>query len=255
MNTSNHPPFHDENEQKLIDLTVLNNDDDEEEKENIDSMPPLPALGPNPDATQIMNESEPETGPIVFFDEDHPACRYNELQRFVAHENFDIFILLASKVKIIRNDLYCCHVPDTSEVLTIRHIQSRKGEDETHDVAKLIQMKLLLDSKSTVDDLDHVILPYGVYERTDVMMDNSIDALCLEFNKCMTWYCAITNQCFPKPPPRKKYRVERNVIREPGEGIVVKYSKRQTDILTNWMIENRVSITISFCFFPSQFLQ
>ena len=72
MNTSNHPPFHDENEQKLIDLTVLNNDDDEEEKENIDSMPPLPALGPNPDATQIMNES------IMFWIETYTLIQSHE---------------------------------------------------------------------------------------------------------------------------------------------------------------------------------
>ena len=246
MNTSN-APIHDECDEKLIDLTELKNDDDEEE-EIIDLMPPLPALGPNIDASQILNEteSETETGPIVFFSEDHPANHYNELQRFVAHEDFDLFIPLASKVKIIRNDLYCGHVPDTSDVLTISHMLSRKGEDEADDLAQNIQMKLLLGPNSTVDDLDDIILPNGVFERIDVMMEKSIDALCVEFNRCMTWYCAMTNQYFPKSPPRKKYRVESNVTKPPGEAVVVKYSKWQTDILTNWMIDHRVSIAISF---------
>jgi len=171
-------------------------------------------------------------------------CRTKNMtpfQQFIAHQDFGIFILLATKVKIIRNNLISGTVPNKSDVLTVAHIESRKGENEVKDTAKFIQTKLLFGSKYASINIPNIIIPKGKFKLTDDLMKESIVSLVREFNRCMTWYNAFIDKSLPMSPPRKRSRLSNDRKKKNGDAIAVKYSKYQTDILTNWMIEHRVS--------------
>ncbi len=180
----------------------------------------------------VSNETEVQIGPFGPNNSYHQQM--SEFQRFIAHQDFGLYILLASKVKVIRNNLLCGTVPDTLDVVSITHIESREGKNEVDEMANLIQTRLLLGSNTKIN-ISNVIVPRGTFYRTDDLMEESIVSLTREFNKCMTWYNALKEQSPPKSPPKKKGKKRNN------DAIVVKYSKRQTDILTNWMIDHKVS--------------
>ncbi len=202
--------------------------------------------------TSEKNEDGLHIGPI---DDhlDHESL--SDFQRFLFHQDFGLFILLATKVKIIRKNLVSGTIPNASDVITITHIQSRKGQKEVDEAAKLIQSKLFIGGG---DDFNFtkIVLPRGTCKVTDDLMKESIISLAREFNRCMTWYNAFKGQSLTKSPPRKRVRlnIERREKKKSNEAIAVKYSKHQTDILTNWMIDHVVSILrlinnfiLSFC--------
>lgn len=195
----------------------------------------LVVLKPTSNATEEKNRS---LGP-----NDDLLLNMNAFQRFIAHEDFGLFILLASKVKIIRKNLLSGTVPNQSDVITITHIQSRKGVNEANVAGKFIQSTLLLGPDARVD-IKSLAVPRGTFKITDDLMKESIISLAREFNRCMTWYNALRGQSLPKSPSRKRMKLnddQRGNIKA-NDAIAVKYSKYQTDILTNWMIAHKVSV-------------
>lgn len=212
-------------------------------------MPPLPSLSPNSDVKEELDES----GPIILANEfyhSHGAYGINEFERFVAHQDFVLFLSLASKVKFVRKNLICGNVPDAKDVIYVTHIESKKYDDEVDIIAETIQSTLLFGANDPVSpDAQNVIFPKEICAKTDVLIEESIISLCREFNRCMTWYDSKKQVSLPRPPPLKKLKANEEPLfptTKSSYAIVVKYSKWQTDILTNWMIENRVRT-----FFPS----
>jgi hypothetical protein len=246
----------------------------------IDELPPLPPLPPLTDVNEelILNEDEviysqtsnnntngseltlattyqapkKKNRKIVIFGLNDFSSHENssEFQRFIAHQDFGLFILLASKVKIIRNNLICGTTPSASDVISVTYAETRKCKDEANEIAKFIQTTLLLGPNVNIN-IDSVIIPKGTFLKTDLLIKESIISLSKEFNRCMTWYNALKEASPPVSPPKKRIKINDSIKeskkKETGKGkpIAVKYSKRQTDILTSWMIAH----IVSFLFF------
>ena len=119
--------------------------------------------------------------------------KLSDLQKFVAHQDFGLFILMATKVKVVKMNLICGNTPDTGDVISITHAQSRKGEDEMNAMAELLQSTLLLGKKTTKKTkgsltLKSIIIPRGRFYITDNLMEEAINSLLTDFNIHMTWY-------------------------------------------------------------------
>lgn len=184
-------------------------------------------------------------GPNHFNDQ-----RISPFQQFIAHEDFGLFILLASKVKTIRLNILCGTVPNKSDVVTIRHINTRRGQNEAKKTAQIIQSTLLLGPKNAAVDIRSFIVSRGTFKITDDLIKESIIQLTREFNRCMTWYTGMKEKAQPESPPKKRSRVSLTKGRKKqNNSIAVKYSKVQTDILINWMIANAVSVFLMFFIF------
>lgn len=171
---------------------------------------------------------------------DFNGQRISPFQQFIAHEDFGLFILMASKVKTIRLNLLCGNVPNKSDVVTIAYINTRKGQNEAKKTAQFIQSTLLLGPTNVTTDIKSLIISRGTFKITDDLMKEAIIKLTREFNRCMTWYTGVKEKAPPESPPKKRSRVSlSNGKKKQSNSIAIKYSKAQTDILSNWMIAHR----------------
>ncbi len=221
-------------------------------EQNDDLTPPLPTLKGASDSISSASDYQCSYHmPKFQLEMSMFQHKMNRFQRFVAHEDFGLFLLLACKVKVIRNNLLCGNAPDTTDVIRISHIESTQGEAELSQTARNIQMKLLFRPHANSIDWYHNGFPRGICRDTDILIGESIISLCQEFNRCMTWYVAMKGQVMSQSPLSKKVQsevlddeidveVEDASPLSDKNAIVVKYSKFQTDILTEWMIKHKV---------------
>jgi len=128
----------------------------------------------------------------------------DDFDRMVAHEDFPRLLSLAVKVKAMRHP--ASPAKDNSKKFALK----RDSVENMQEMVKLMKTSLCNIAPDTV-------LGRGVCAQTDSVVNEAINSLSMEFEKCMKLQKKNDN---PKP-------------------IAVKYSKRTTDILTKWMIENR----------------
>jgi hypothetical protein len=176
--------------------------------------------------------------------ETFPHHLMSEFERFVGHENFGFFVFLAFSLKAIRQCLIARTVPNESEILLL--LGRRKGEDELNACVRLIQSKCIrfLGDREFTYNIHFV--PRGEFSATDSLIDESISIIRSEFEKYLRWYSdSMSSQPLVNSNGRA-IRIKRKKVNPTGaitfdsEAIAVKYSKFQTDILTNWMIEHKV---------------
>lgn len=123
--------------------------------------------------------------------------------RLVHHEDFYQILLLAAKVKAARLTLNQSPSPSLKDV-----------EDSIQNATKSIQSSFKSDAK----------VLRGNFVTTDSLVDESIQIMERELSRCLD--------------SQKVCKKKENT----AEPIAVKYSKCQTDILTQWMIDHRVSV-------------
>lgn len=155
-----------------------------------------------------------------------------EFQRFIAHEDFLMFLFLATKVKIIYKDLASETVP---QPFALDKIQSANGEAKVNKTARFIQSLLVFDSHpALINNHSAALMSKGTCQSTDSIMTESINSLCNEFKRCMTWYDDMKMKSIPVIPAMKKQKTGKVQI-------AVKFPKWKQDILIDWMIANIVS--------------
>eukprot|EP00592_Proboscia_alata_P010368 CAMPEP_0194357730 /NCGR_PEP_ID=MMETSP0174-20130528/5167_1 /TAXON_ID=216777 /ORGANISM="Proboscia alata, Strain PI-D3" /LENGTH=760 /DNA_ID=CAMNT_0039127871 /DNA_START=51 /DNA_END=2333 /DNA_ORIENTATION=+ len=156
----------------------------------------------------------------------------NEFDRVVGHEDFGQIICLAAKVKAAH---FISVLPSsqpwekTSDLsfLTVG-VPKKDHVDQT-----LLKMRLF-NGPAALPKSKATIVPRGMFSQTDSLVDAAIEGLTGEFQRCLTF---LGNN---GPSTINKKREKNNATSDgPTESVAVKYSKRQTDILTNWMIEHR----------------
>lgn len=184
-------------------------------------------------------------------------------QGFISHESLGRFLFLASKVKLIRLSFISNTVPNPSEITCLASNPEFRNqyENEENEMASFIRWKLLGVSFADL----HVNKENGAtsnYLKTesqrfmDSLFFDSIQELQRDINRCMRWYVKTSSN---QPLVNSFARVTRisvkrsdkqmnNAISKKGasESIAVKYSKEQTDILTTWMIDHKVSLDIRY---------
>jgi hypothetical protein len=183
------------------------------------------------DSSLTSNNQHIATGPSKPFD----YRPLTDFQRFIAHEDFQMFLLLATKVKIVHKDLASETVP---QPFTLDNLQSTKGEDSVSKTARFIQVLLVFDSHpALIQNHSSILIRKGTFKSTDLMVTELIVSLTNEFDRCMTSYDAMKMKSVPIPPARKKRKTAKQQKR-----FEEKFPKWKQDILINWMIDNIVSI-------------
>ncbi len=178
-----------------------------------------------------------------------------DFQRFVAHEDFHLYLQWAVKVQEIYLCLKAKTVPVLSEILSLCH--KKEFSDDTRAMTIFIQSKLIPDNTANEIFFDTqqycFCIHRGVFVEIDCLVDTSIALLECEFTRCMDWYTSEVAKLplvrsngraakmprlgVPHPNPEEEEEED-----EKGDSITTKYSKEQTDILTLWMMENKVSL-------------
>lgn len=180
--------------------------------------------------------------------ETFPHHLMSEFERFIGHENFGFFLFLAFTIKAVRQCLITRTDPSESEILL--SLGQRQGEDELMHTVRFIQSSLippLLDGDRKFIPNVHFV-PRGEFKATDSLIDESIGILKSEFEKYMRWYSDAASSPSLVNSSGRALRIKRskpnnnakdgNKTTE-SEAIAVKYSKFQTDVLNNWMIEHK----------------
>ena len=190
----------------------------------------------------------------------------NEFDRFVGHQDFEKFVELAYKVKVMRHAIVSKSInqkldKDLSTLSHDYHVENgSRVENRFAKTTKFIR-KHAMTEKLEDNGNDSKIMR-GVFPRTDSLFDETINALTQEFEDCKIYYSSLKNDgtAFAKASKpeldisdadqensisvsRKKKQNGTNGNTS-KEAIAIKYSKYQTDILTEWMVQHRVS-TIS----------
>lgn len=130
--------------------------------------------------------------------------KLDHFQRLINHEDFHKLIVLVGKVKAVYITLSQNSGPSLTDT-----------EMYMHKISKSIQNIL----KSGNEKISR-----GDFPTTDSLIDESIIILEQE----LSWCLDLQN---------KAGKIPKKTLAEP---IAIKYSKRQTDILTQWMIDHRV---------------
>jgi len=126
----------------------------------------------------------------------------SDYDRLIHHIQFKEILNLASELKLATFNLNVgCRMPSKT---------AKSGIDAIYNIMRMKTSKL------------DKIVRRGMFPSTDSLVDETIAILKHEIKRCKS-----LKQCASKKKP----------IQEP---IAVKYSKHQTDILTQWMIDNRV---------------
>lgn len=197
--------------------------------------------------------SRPNMTPATTTINDTLSTNKISFQGFIAHESLGRFLFLASKVKSLRLSFIAKTVPNPSEVsilLDSKHKQMQKYEED--EMASFVRLKLLGRSfeQLSLNNVNHSGGGSVTNERQrflDSLMYDSIEVLVKDLDKCMKWYVRVSTS---QSLVNSSARVTRIPVKgkKPKKGasdaIAIKYSKEQTDILTNWMIENKVRLEI-----------
>ena len=150
----------------------------------------------------------------------------NDVEHMICHENFGTVLALSSKVKAIRKYLS----GESKLLLPITNSDDVTIDENIKDMWKVIRMKICGEGANTV-------ISRGTHPHIDSLIDESIEVMKKELHKCIL-HQSLYEKAKDNKQDLRKRKGKKNGNRAP---IAVKYSKAQTDILTNWMIENRVS--------------
>lgn len=172
----------------------------------------------------------------------------SEFDRIIGHADFGCFIILSYKIKLVRYFLSSGNtMQNEAEIMSLDHLDAKVGGTQVANLIELIRLKLASKTfKQKYGDVGKFLsnIPRGVYPLTDNLMDESIEALKNELQMCIYLRSIMTNTCSVKCSSNIRTPKRKKLSEGLGDAIAIKYSKRQTDILTDWMIENKVSLLI-----------
>lgn len=187
----------------------------------------------------------------------------NEFDRFVGHQDFERFVELAYKVKVMRHAIALKSINQNLD----QNISAFSNDHSVGDDSRVENRftkttnfirKHTMSEKLDDDGIDSKIMR-GVFPRTDSLFDETINALTQEFENCKIHYSSLKNKTTAIEKPSKtevdisdadqersvhaSRKKQKNMTdgNSSKEAIAIKYSKYQTDILTEWMVQHRVS--------------
>ena len=141
----------------------------------------------------------------------------DELDLMVCHEDFGGLVALAEKVKSALEKLQLCESAEAYYKSNVSEkARSSLKPSEVMAVVERMREKL---------SFNNIIIQRGMYPLTDAIMEDNFTILQKELELCQASLSA----------------AQRAKVAPPGqsEAIAVKYAKWQTDILMNWMIDNK----------------
>jgi hypothetical protein len=177
-------------------------------------------------------------------------------QGFIAHASLGRFLFLASKVKTLRLSFIAKTVPNPSEVSILLDTEHKETQEhEQNEMASYVRERLLGRSfeKLCLNDTNETVssMMNESQHFLDSLMYDSIQVLLKDLEHCMKWYARMASSQSLVNSSARVTRIPvhrndngKNSKKGSSDAIAVKYSKEQTDILTNWMIEHKVGLRI-----------
>jgi len=153
------------------------------------------------------------------------------LDNLILHEDFYHFLDLTIKINKLKN----------STSLNKKIINF--SQNDMNDMIQRIRSTFLISNDKA--SLGTLILSKSQFDETDQTMKNFIDSLNQDLAKLkIAGECRIDEQVITK-----NQNVSQNA-KECSDAFGVKYSKRQTDSLLNWMIQNKVRLQYQHLLLP-----
>lgn len=188
---------------------------------------------------------------------------HDDLDLLLRHVDFPKLVRLAIKVKQVRSNMVAAECCQHGSNKRAKRSNSALDPAEVMSAVQRLQEQLL-SLGPTQSVLDQQVIHRGVYPITDSIVDDSLDTLQYELDRCMRALkqsdfrpdTATTTAQVPVhegrtttlstlTPPASSTRNTHTETKNPKkrsrkkDSIAVKYSKWQTDILMHWMIEHK----------------
>ena len=158
--------------------------------------------------------------------------KMTDFDLMVYHEDF--IKILSISVKIKKMQRYLKGLPP--KLTSTFELDTSKEEPDVINFWESIKRKLCSGAKGST-------VFRGTFPITDSLIDETISALTDEYKKCVG---LISEKSDAQDARKVKKKKQKGEVKGKSEGISVKYSKAQTDVLINWMIDNMVSINFLY---------
>ena len=226
------------------------------------TLPPPPRLDNNPSQPDMLTHPSPpaliNTGCLPEGMSSEEATAICDFDRLVRHQDFAKILSTAARLKNLQSQQQGSLVdadadaPNPTANKTPGIMNLALSDLHSNKAAAIVRENTCADSSTSSSSSHPSILPRGLFPYTDALVDETIDSLVAEFDRCLSIVqganaangnnaddddVAPSAKKARKKPPKGKKKAGGN----PSQSIAVKYSKEQTDILTDWMIQNRVS--------------
>jgi hypothetical protein len=202
------------------------------------SLPDLASEGeankPSASASNVPNGGDAEAS-----DEDS----LDDLDLMICHEDFPNLLTLVAEVKCVKvQQQNCGYAADYYQRIRPEKARSALSSEEVLGAIERMQEQI---------SVKNVIIRRGSYPLTDAMMDDNFTILRRELNLCRASLAAGRQangpRCGSIGPHISPHQAK--TVMSPGENstssneacIAVKYSKWQSDILMNWVVENKAN--------------
>ena len=188
------------------------------------------------------------------------AAAICDFDRLVRHQDFAKILSSAARLKNLQSQQQGslveagadANAPNPTANKTPGIMNLALSDLHSNKAATIVRENTCANSSASSSSSPPSVLPRGLFPYTDALVDETIDSLVAEFDRCLSIAqgtnaadgnnaddddVAPSTKKARKKPPKGKKKVGGNA----SQSIAVKYSKEQTDILTDWMIQNRVS--------------
>jgi len=145
------------------------------------------------------------------------------LDRLILHKDFYRLLDLAIKVKALKHN-----GSNSKDIIQF-------SDDDVHDMIMKIRSKMLSSDDNMAQG--QLVLSRDQCHESDEAMNNFIDSLSKDLERLKIVNDGNSGQHAITSTNRKSTQK----VKQCGDAFGIKYSKRQTDILLSWMIQNRVS--------------
>lgn len=160
------------------------------------------------------------------------------------HEDFDKLLSISTKVKILRKQI--------QDLSSLKPSYIKFNPEKIHNDVKAIVSAMRQQKTGNSTSL----IKRGQFPETDSIIDEALKQLDIDLKKCLLTLIHLKRknqqqqqylqqEGSDEPDTKKRKSNNKKGKQKKGEAIAVKYSKYQTDILTNWMIQNRVSLSMN----------
>mmetsp|Transcript_15187 Transcript_15187/g.22549 ORF Transcript_15187/g.22549 Transcript_15187/m.22549 type:complete len:1052 (+) Transcript_15187:210-3365(+) len=223
---------------------------------------------------ELHSPLEISTNPPTFPNVVNFFTKLDEFDRFVSHEDFPKFLAVATRVKMAKERIMIVSSAVSSSFPSIllslvKRLDMNTDRGTASDLRNISMTPLLTGELCLKAEHIHSVLlsqssfpllvTRGMFPATDFLLDEAVNALATDLKQ----YCSIASAAkvpasplscssqisvllstntteIPAYSPKKKKRRGGKDEREGvGEAIAVKYKKKQTDILNDWMIMHR----------------
>jgi hypothetical protein len=155
------------------------------------------------------------------------------MDNFICHEDFVKVLRLAFQVKV-----QAAKRRDIAVAIPVESFTEAQWNNLVQDIMQYSLSKRLGTPSSAV-----VPITRGQHPKTDYLIDKAISSFTLQLDEEHSNTFGNDQECSAKNNSPLDFTGDSKSC---GDGVALKYSKKQTDVLTQWMIDHRVGLNTSY---------